>query len=431
MEKINRKQIKDLIKTSNVFCILPFKHMLLEPSGQVSVCCMSFGNVINDNNRPIEWDKVKFNNELWEGSFYKKLRTNMIKGVKTDVCKRCYGHEDTGSFSYRNGQNQRFLDNITERSKIEIKSINVVTGNNYKHPTDWDIRFSRLCNLKCRMCDSGSSSQIHKEGNEHPQLQKFRGHADPVTDKYNYDEKDATYVLKTLPRVDRLKILGGEPTLDPQVQIVLDEAIRIGRDDIYLDITTNLTNVTDRWLESLGRFKDVQLQFSIDGYDKTNEYIRSASRWPQVEENIRRYLNFKAETDTNWMLSFHQTVSIYNIFDFWKVHEWVESLRAEDKFERLEQNSYHTDIIHTPPDLDPHILPIPYRAFILRNFNKYKPKITQNLATIGIESIITLLERHAQPENANELLQVCKERTDAVDKVRGAYIKDYILDWRI
>ena len=40
--------------------------------------------------------------------------------------------------------------------------------------------------------------------------------------------------------------------------------------DIYLDITSNLTNVTDRWLESLGRFKDVQLQFSIDGYDKTN-----------------------------------------------------------------------------------------------------------------------------------------------------------------
>ena len=83
--------------------------------------------------------------------------------------------------------------------------------------------------------------QIYKEGKEHPELQQFKGHAEPVHDEYNYGEKDATYVLKTLPQVDRLKILGGEPTLDPQVQIVLDEAIRIGRDDIYLDITTNLT----------------------------------------------------------------------------------------------------------------------------------------------------------------------------------------------
>ena len=88
----------------------------------------------------------------------------MIKGIKSYTCNRCYEQEDTGSKSYRNGQNQRFLNNIhgsrdnAIRSDIEIETINVVTGNNHNHPTDWDIRFSRLCNLKCRMCSSMESS---------------------------------------------------------------------------------------------------------------------------------------------------------------------------------------------------------------------------------------------------------------------------------
>lgn len=431
MDKLNRKQIEKLINTSDVFCILPFKHMVLQPSGTTTACCMS-PDIITDNDKnELEWDKVNFDKELWQNEFYQKLRTNMIKGIKSNTCRNCYEQEDTGSNSYRQGQNKRFLNNVHGVDDVlprsELSTINIVTGNNYGHPTDWDIRFSRLCNLKCRMCDSISSSQIYKEGKEHPELQQFKGHAEPVHDEYNYGEKDATYVLKTLPQVDRLKILGGEPTLDTQVQIVLDEAIRIGRDDIYLDITTNLTNVTDRWLESLGRFKDVQLQFSIDGTEKTNEYIRSPSQWVQVEENIRRYLNFESTTDTNWMLSFHQTVNIYNIFDFWKLHGWIESLRAEDTFARLEAEfAYHTYVLHTPVELDARILPLEYRPKILENFNKYRPCIEQDLSTIGMQSVIDLLENNTQPENPTELLELCKRRTDAVDKVRGQHLKNYI-----
>lgn len=433
MDKLNRQQVEELIKTSDVFCVLPFKHLLLQPSGRTAVCCMSPDSIKDTAGEEILWQQVDLDKDIWQNSFYKKLRTDMIKGIKSYTCKRCYEQEDTGSKSYRNGQNQRFLNNIhgsrdnAIRSDIEIETINVVTGNNHNHPTDWDIRFSRLCNLKCRMCSSMESSQIHKEGKEHPHLQKFKGHAEEAHDVYDFGEKDPSYVLKTLPHVDRLKILGGEPTLDPKVQEVLDEAIRIGRDDIYLDITSNLTNVTDRWLESLGRFKDVQLQFSIDGTEKTNEYIRSPSQWVQVEENIRRYLNFEAATDTNWMLSFHQTVNIYNIFDFWKLHEWIESLRPEDKFKRLEDGfPYHTYVLHTPVDLDARILPLEYRPKILENFNKYRPCITQDLSTIGMQSVIDLLENNTQPKNATKLLASCKRRTDAVDKVRGQHLKDYI-----
>ena len=431
MDKLNRKQIEELIKTSDVFCVLPFKHALLQPSGRVAICCMSPDHVPNETGEEILWQSVDFDKDIWQNAFYRKLRTNLINGIKSIKCYRCHEQEDTGSKSYRNGQNQRFLNNIhgaiDTEPRPEIESINVITGNNHGHPTDWDVRFSRLCNLKCRMCSSMESSQIYKEGKEYPHLKKFPYFAEEAFDVYDFGEKDPSYVIKTLPYVDRLKILGGEPTLDPTVQEVLDEAIRIGRDDIYLDITSNLTNITDRWLESLGRFKDVQLQFSIDATEKTNEYIRSPSKWVQVEENIRRYLNFEAETDTKWMLSFHQTVSIYNIFDFWKLHEWIESLRPEDKFKRLEDGfPYHMYVVHTPVELDARILPLEYRPKILEDFNKYRPNISQNLSTIGIESVLDILKNNSRPENADEVLKLCKERSIAIDKVRGQYINDYI-----
>jgi hypothetical protein len=82
--------------------------------------------------------------------------------------------------------------------------------------------------------------------------------------------------------------------------------------------------------------------------------------------------------------------------------------------------------LHTPAELDARILPLEYRPKILENFNKYKSHITQDLSIIGVQSVIDLLENNTQPENADELLALCKERSDAVDKVRGQHLKNYI-----
>jgi hypothetical protein len=414
MEKINRKQIEKLMKESNVFCILPFKHILLQPRGTATLCCMNPDAIAKDN-KPILWEEVDFEKDLWQGKTYQRIRTNMLNDAKSYECRKCYEMEDTGSKSYRNGQN------FFELNHPEINNINIESGNDFKQPVDWDIRLSRLCNLMCRMCNQDESSQIAKEAENNPNvIPDYKPRPD-----FNYDEKDATYILEALPNMKRLKILGGEPTLDPQVQRILDEAIRIGRTDLRLDITSNLTNVTDKWLNSLGRFNEVQLQFSIDGVGKTNEYIRWPSKWAQVEENIEKYLTFKAKTDTRWFLSFHQTISIYNIFDFWKVHEWVESLRTKDKYNRVEKiTPWHTYILHSPNDLNPrNILTTKNKQEILKEFNVYRPNINDKNGFIGIQSIITLLE---DPYPFPSEVKTCKHRTDVIDKIRNAYVKDYI-----
>jgi hypothetical protein len=45
---------------------------------------------------------------------------------------------------------------------------------------------------------------------------------------------------------------------------------------------------------------------------------------------------------------------------------------------------------------------------------------------MGVQSVIDLLENNTRPESADKLLALCKRRTDAVDKVRGQHLKNYI-----
>ena len=59
MENINREQIEKLMKESNVFCILPFKHTLLQPRGTATLCCMNPDSITKDD-KPIRWEEVDF-----------------------------------------------------------------------------------------------------------------------------------------------------------------------------------------------------------------------------------------------------------------------------------------------------------------------------------------------------------------------------------
>ena len=75
MDELNRKQIEKLIETSDVFCVLPFKHILLQPSGHSSTCCMNPLRNRDNNNETPQWDKIDFNKDLWQNRWRNLLST--------------------------------------------------------------------------------------------------------------------------------------------------------------------------------------------------------------------------------------------------------------------------------------------------------------------------------------------------------------------
>ena len=132
------------------------------------------------DDKPLRWEEVDFEKDLWQSDTYQRIRTNMLNDKKSYECRNCYEMEDTGSSSYRNGQNN------FELNHPEINNINIESCNDFKQPIDWDIRLSRLCNLMCRMCSPDESSQIAKEADSNINLiNDYKPGPD-----FNYGEKD-------------------------------------------------------------------------------------------------------------------------------------------------------------------------------------------------------------------------------------------------
>jgi sulfatase maturation enzyme AslB (radical SAM superfamily) len=71
----------------------------------------------------------------------------------------------------------------------------------------------------------------------------------------------------------------------------------------------------DKWI----KFKNVDIQLSIDGTDEQFEYIRWPAEWLQVNENIQRFINEKKD---NIQISISHTVSIFNVLYLPEFFKW-------------------------------------------------------------------------------------------------------------
>ena len=78
----------------STFCILPFKHLYADPDGKVRPCCIS---------KPIEGKNLKTNHiaDVYNTEPFKKLRLDLVNGVKNDICETCWDREKVGANSQR------------------------------------------------------------------------------------------------------------------------------------------------------------------------------------------------------------------------------------------------------------------------------------------------------------------------------------------
>ena len=139
-EDLTDKQLSRLVKEDN-FCMLPWVHMHAFPDGRVYPCCLGdYWHPIGD----LRKDTMR---EVWNQDAYKTMRKNMLEDKPCKECTKCYEQEQNGFFSMRNDANRNYGHLIEEVNQ---------TTEDGEHPEFklryWDIRFSNLCNFKCRSC---------------------------------------------------------------------------------------------------------------------------------------------------------------------------------------------------------------------------------------------------------------------------------------
>jgi sulfatase maturation enzyme AslB (radical SAM superfamily) len=374
---------------SNTFCILPWIHLYVHPTGDVLPCCTSWiGNdhsVIGTVDTPLE--------ELFNRPFIKQLRLDMLNEVsRPDVCTKCYIKDRSGVESNRQQSNIRFK-NIIEDLKSQT------TANGFVEPKlkFWDIRFSNLCNLKCRSCNPALSSSIAVERNL------------PVI-KIKDVSKDNDILKNQYSEVTDIYFAGGEPLIMSEHYEVLEKLIDLGRSDqITINYSSNVTNLKYKNKDIISlwnQFKQVSVIASIDAYGSRAEYIRHGVKWNQIEDNLRTLVGLH-RTDSNFNLGYSATVSILNIWHLTDLHNYL-----------IEKDLLDNNFMFTPLILPPHLSITNLPNDIKLNISK---KIEAHIKTVNAsyaQKYKILLDFLNLEGNHNLFIRFLAE-TASIDKIRN------------
>ena len=300
------------------FCILPFVHLYSEPRGEMKPCCIAggFDEQLNLKELTIE--------NAFNSSQMKELRKDMLEGKRNKVCDVCYKKEDLNGTSPRKDFNNNTLwklPNVNEDYSVETQ---------FQHI---DIRFSNLCNFKCRMCNHDFSSNWFDD-------------FEKIIPGYTYGRKKVMKVSDTIvedliPHLKNIKsfyFAGGEPLIMPEHYKVLkylyDTMPVIEQhwgDKRHLSIhyNTNLSVITydeQSLVELWDGFDRVFLSISCDGIGKVGEYQRVGFQHDRFVENlktIQKYFTpqspYAGGMGMQYNFQYTTTIwNVYHIFDFIK-----------------------------------------------------------------------------------------------------------------
>ena len=301
--------MSEKIKQSKHFCMMPWEHMHMWPAGYTYPCCMS------DPDLPIGNTQDQSLQEIWNGEQLRNIRLNMLQDKPSKECRRCYELEESGMSTLRTGS----LVNYPKHwDKVNSTQEDGSAGD--VNLAYMDIRFSNLCNLKCRSCGPQFSSswfEDHKQmyGKlDHPKILKVRD------DMKNFmDELDPL-----LASVERVYWAGGEPLITDEHYKILDKWIEMGKRDVAMDYTTNFTQMRFKKktaFEYWNAFDSVRVAASLDANHARGEYLRKNMDWDIVVQNRKDMI----EQCPQVYFELTPTVSVYNVLNLPDFHkEWIE-----------------------------------------------------------------------------------------------------------
>lgn len=114
--------------------------------------------------------------QIWNSAYMRSVRRSMLNEEPIDECHVCYASEEATGQSYRTTAGSEIhLTPFADAASLKKR----VSAAGYK--VDWrpsyvKIEVGNLCNLKCRMCYAGASSQIERD----PVHTKWSDDVDPL-----------------------------------------------------------------------------------------------------------------------------------------------------------------------------------------------------------------------------------------------------------
>jgi organic radical activating enzyme len=312
---------------SDTSCILPYIHLYTEPKGEMKPCCIADGF-----DEPINLKKMSIE-DAFNSTQMKQLRKDMTEGKRNKACDVCYKKEDATGYSPRKMFNENTLWHMPE-----VKE-------DFSVPTDFqhiDIRFSNLCNFKCRMCNHDFSSNWYED------MKKIRPQNVRETKVLKATDTIVEDLIPHLSKIRSFYFAGGEPLIMPEHYKVLKYLHTnfpkvkfythespdpyMEKVDISIHYNTNLsilrfekTNLIPIWKD----FKQIFLSISCDGVGKVGEYQRTGFNTETFEKNLKevkkhfRPVNVQSSEGHGLKYNFQYTTTIMNVYHMFDFIEYL------------------------------------------------------------------------------------------------------------
>ena len=351
-------------------CILPWIHLEADANGKAKPCCLYEENIGDLNTQSLS--------EVWHSKKLEKLRSDFLSGKKPSPCSKCWNLEDSGNVSKRINDLERF-DHIKHRVNQEIKP-----------PAYLDLKLGRVCNLKCRICNSRSSSKWVED--------ELKLYGEPLADNsVGYWIADNMPVwnelIEILPYIEFLDFSGGEPLLIKKHFDFLKIAIEKGYSkNISLHYNTNGTIMpTEKMFEIWSNFKYVEIMISADGIGKRFEYLRHPATWQKF---VEIFTEFKSQP--NLHVTICHSVNALNVYYLDEFIDWFEKHDITD-------DDLFLNVVHSPNYYN--ITNLPYSV---------KKEIAKKVVNKNAEKIINFMFS-SSASNLDQLL----EKTKQLDAIRN------------
>lgn len=223
-----------------------------------------------------------------------KDRQLMLDGVwPGNGCEYCRDIEQAGGRSDRL-IHQSMPGNYPEELDANPTQIEV-------SPTVLDVFFNNTCNLSCLYCTEKYSSSIQKENKKFGIFDSENSRNSLPANKY----KELVplfweWLSNNHTSLTRLNILGGEPLIQQEFDLLLDFFESNPNKNLELTVITNLIvkqktlHTYVNKIESLlgkKKLKRVEFHVSVDCWGETQEYVRTGFKRNVFEENFNYLLS--------------------------------------------------------------------------------------------------------------------------------------------
>lgn len=376
-------------------CMLPWVSIETSPLGTTRPCCLADDEITDDAGRKYDLNETNLE-VIYHSEYMKDLRRQFRRGEKPKTCNRCWTEEDAGRDSKR------------IHTQIRLKELyQQVDWSNDDPDQLWfiDLKLGNICNLKCRICGSWSSSKWAEE-----EMNYVKEHTNPKEHIAYTWLKQGAWPRKTttfwdnmktlLPNIKYFEFTGGEPWMIEEHWDLLAHAVTTG-DSKHIDIHYN-TNAT-QWPKDFYMWKEfgrVDIAFSVDNVGDRFEYERYGAKWDRANKIIDSMHGLRDSTVPNITTQLCFTINIQNVYYLDELLAWADTKPWTSIYFNMLHDPSHMNIQHMTPQAQELVLNKLKKIFWTNNFYQKE-----------IDRVIQFIENGPGSDGKRFLFEM--KRTDA------------------